>query len=327
MEFLYQAFGFLFKFFLDIVNNYGVALLLFTLFFRLILLPSTIKQQKSSAKTMRLQPKLKRIREKYQDYNPQERQQKIQQETSALYQREGTSPMGGGCLPLLIQLPVIYGLLGVIRNPLTYILQIPAEVVEALKGVVTQVVEVSERQQYYVETIILSNIEKIMASGNEALAGIDMAAVEKIRNFDFTIFGIDLGSIPSEVFEANKFALATLPIIAVPVLSGISSLLTSVISQIRQKKNNPAMENQQMMGCMMLTMPLLSIGIAWSLPVGIGMYWTLSGFIAFIQTLVLGHIYAPRKTIARLMVDETIYRRSYENTKKIATEKTAETEE
>ena len=75
------------------------------------------------------------------------------------------------------------------------------------------------------------------------------------------------------------------------------------------------MENQQMMGCMMITMPLFSGYLAWTLPVGMGMYWVLSSVIAFVQTLILGNIYAPRKTIARNMVEETIYRRSYEKTK------------
>ena len=77
------------------------------------------------------------------------------------------------------------------------------------------------------------------------------------------------------------------------------------------------MENQQMMGCMMLSMPLMSLWFTWSMPAAMGMYWTLSNLLAFLQTLILGHFYAPRKTIAKLMVDETIYRRSYENTKKV----------
>jgi YidC/Oxa1 family membrane protein insertase len=81
-----------------------------------------------------------------------------------------------------------------------------------------------------------------------------------------------------------------------------------------------------MMGCMMFTMPLMSGFIAWGFPVGMGMYWILSSLVAFVQTLVLGHIYSPRKTIARDMVDETVYRRSYEKTKQIAAEKAADEE-
>ncbi|MBO5184332.1 MAG: membrane protein insertase YidC, partial [Clostridia bacterium] len=114
-EFLDSIFGFLFRILYQFINNYGLALLIFTLFFRLILLPSTIHQQKGSAKTVRLQPKLKRIREKYQDYAPAEKNQKIQEETNELYQREGYNAMTSSCMPLLFQLPILWGLYGVVR--------------------------------------------------------------------------------------------------------------------------------------------------------------------------------------------------------------------
>ena len=315
MEFLYQIFGFIFRIFFDIVKHYGLALLLFTLFTRLILLPSTIKQQKASAKTMRLQPKLRRIREKYQDYNPQERQQKIQQETSALYQREGTSPMGGGCLPLLVQMPILFGLYGVIREPLSYVLNLSKETLATISAA-TGIDPLTGSKAGYNQFEALTYIKNQLAAGVTEFEGIPAEVIEQIQNFNFKIFGIDLVLIPKDVFAAKDFSLAGLLVIAVPVIAGLSQLLTSVLSQRRQKKANPNMENQQMMGCMMFSMPLFSVWIAWSLPVGMGLYWILSGFIAFLQTLILGNIYAPRKTIARDMVEETIYRRSFEKNKK-----------
>mgnify|MGYP003307414196 CR=1 FL=1 len=115
-------------------------------------------------------------------------------------------------------------------------------------------------------------------------------------------------------------------ILAIPVLSGLASLLTSLLTQIRQKKTNPDMQNQQMMGCMMLSMPLMSVWFTWTMPVAMGMYWILSNVLAFLQTLVIGHIYAPRKTIAKLMVDETVYRRSYEQNRKSIIRSNKETE-
>ena len=324
MDFLYGIFGYLFRILYSFVANYGVALVIFTVFFRVILLPSNIKQQKSSAKMMRLQPKLKRIREKYQDYNPQERQQKIQQETSELYQREGYSSMGASCLPLLVQLPILWGLYGIIRMPLTHVLNISKEAVAALTAAyqaLPVIGEQSQRTVAYIESAIISNIEAIVAA-NPDIAATYADAIEKIQNFDFTIFGLNLGAIPDAgVFKA--FASSTTEakiLILIPVLSGLTSLLTSVLTQIRQKKANPGMENQQMMGCMMLTMPLMSVWFTFQFPAGMGMYWILSNVLAFFQTLVVGHFYAPRKTIAKLMVDETIYRRSYENTKKFGKE-------
>ena len=324
IEYLYVPFGFLFRILFDFVGNYGLALVIFTLFFRIILLPSAIKQQKSSAKTVRMQPKLRRIREKYQDYAPQERQQRIQAETSELYQKEGYSAMNGGCAPLLLQLPILWGLYGIIRMPLTHVLNISKEAVEALSVAYKALPEIGEQSQRtvaYIESAIISNIEAIVAA-NPDLATTYSDAIAKIQNFDFTIFGLNLGAIPdSGVFKA--FAEATTEakiLLLIPILSGVTSLLTSVLTQLRQKKNNPAMDNQQMMGCMMLTMPLMSVWFTFQFPAGMGMYWILSNVLAFFQTLVVGHFYAPRKTIAKLMVEETIYRRSYENTKKFGKE-------
>lgn len=338
-DFLYGIFGYLFRFLLPIVGNYGLALLIFTIFFRAILLPTTIKQQKSSAKMTRLQPKLKRIREKYQDYSPQERNMKIQQETSELYQREGYSSMGASCAPLLFQLPILWGLYGVIRNPLKYVLEISEEAIAALSGVMNSlsaaadtvvatagdVTDKASRASAYIEATIISNIEAIVEAKPELLDQFG-AEIAKIREFDFSVFGIDLGVIPGEVYKADGINGATILILAIPVLSGLTSLLTSILTQARQKKNNPQMENQQMMGCMMLSMPLMSLWFTWSMPTAMGMYWILSNILAFVQTLVLGHIYAPRKTIAKLMVDETIYRRSYEKNRKAVIGNETETE-
>ncbi len=326
MNFLYSIFGYLFRILFSFVGNYGVALIIFSVFFRLILLPTTIKQQKSSAKMVRLQPKLKRIKEKYQDYTPQERQQRIQQETSELYQKEGYSSMGASCLPLLIQMPVLMGLYGIIRMPLTYVLNLSEEVITALTEAATNLELVTQKTVAYAESIIISNIDSIIEGAPELMSKY-ATELEAVSNFDFTILGINLGNIPSEVFAQAKttgFTALAIAVMAVPVLSGITSLLTSVLTQMRQKKANPNMENQQMMGCMMLMMPIWSLWLTWKFPVGMGMYWILSNLLAFVQTLVLGKIYAPRKTIAKIMVEETVYRRSYEKTKKVAAANTIE---
>ncbi len=323
MDFLYGIFGYLFRILYSFVANYGVALVIFTVFFRVILLPSNIKQQKSSAKMMRLQPKLKRIREKYQDYNPQERQQKIQMETSELYQKEGYSSMGASCLPLLLQFPILIGLYGVIQKPLTYVLNLSAEIITALTDAATALglqEAAGKRGAYYLEPIVITNIEKILEAKPEFLTTF-ANEIEAIRNFDFRIFGIDLGLIPNDVYKSMGISKETIFILAIPVLSGIASLLTSLLTQIRQKKTNPDMQNQQMMGCMMLMMPLWSVYLCWNFPVGMGMYWILSSLIAFFQTLIIGHFYAPRKVLAKAMVEETVNRRAYEKMKLTAKEK------
>ncbi len=318
-DFLYGIFGFLFRFFLDFVGNYGLALVIFTLLFRLILLPSTVKQQRSSAKMVRLQPKINRIKEKYQDYAPQERQQKIQMETSELYQREGYSAMGSSCLPLLFQLPILWGLYGIIRQPLTYVLELSSEAITALTDSAVSLGLIAENKVAYAESLVISSLNSIVEGAPELLDKFS-AEIEAIRNFDFTVFGVELGSIPSAVYADKGISKESIIVLLVPVLSGVTSLLTTLLTQYRQKKNNQSM-NMQGMGCMMLMMPIWSVVLVWSFPVGMGMYWILSNIFAFVQTLILGYLYAPRKTIARNMVEETIYRRSYEQMKITAHEK------
>ena len=319
LSFLYEVFGFLFRILYDFIGNYGLALLIFTLFFRIILLPSSIKQQKSSAKTVRMQPKIRRIQEKYKDYAPNERNQKIQQETNELYQKEGYSAMTAGCLPLLFQLPILYGLYGIVREPLKYVLKIPGELINSLTAVASNAMTVSGGNKAYVEASLIANIDQLAYKIPDTAAKY-AADIDKIRNFDFRVFGIDLGGIP-QVSTFKSFGTASTEakiLLLIPILCFVSSMLTSVLTQVRQKKSNPNMENAQMMGCMMLMMPLMSLWFSFQFPAGMGMYWILSNLIAFVQTLILGHVYAPRRTIARLMVDETIEKRSYEKARKRA---------
>lgn len=325
-DFLYSIFGFLFRILFDFIGNYGLALLIFTLFFRLILLPTTVKQQKGSAKQVRLQPKIKRIREKYQDYSPQERNVKIQEETNALYQREGYSAMTAGCAPLILQLPILWGLYGVVREPLKYVLEIPEALIESLKTVAVSELGLSGTKAAYAESALIANIDKLLYKIPDTAAQY-AAEIQKIRDFDFTVFGIDLGAIPSfsTLKEWSSASSDAKLLLLIPALSFVTSLMTSLLTQSRQKKNNPgAAEMAAQTGCMMLMMPFMSLYFTFQFPAGMGMYWILSNLFGFFQTLILGHIYSPRKLIARSMVEETIERRSYERTRKIASEKEAE---
>ena len=326
-DFLYSIFGFLFRILFDFIGNYGIALLIFTLFFKIILLPSTVKQQKGSAKQVRLQPKIKRIREKYQDYAPAERNAKIQEETNALYQREGYSAMTAGCAPLLFQLPILWGLYGIVREPLKYVLELPVELVDTLKEVAVSELGLTGTKAAYAESAMIASIDKLVLKIPET-ASQYAAEIDKIRNFDFTVLGIDLGAIPSvDTFKAWGTASTQAKVLLlIPILSFVTSMMTSVLTQSRQKKNNPGgndMMNSQM-GCMMLMMPLMSLYFTFQFPAGMGMYWIFSNVFGFVQTLVLGYMYSPRKLIARSMVEETIERRSYERTKKIVNKKDAE---
>ncbi|MBR0541301.1 MAG: YidC/Oxa1 family membrane protein insertase [Clostridia bacterium] len=322
-EYLGIPFGFVISVFYGLTGNYLLSLLFLTLIVRLCLLPASIKQQKSMAMQQRLQPKLRRIREKYGND-----QQKIQQETQALYQQEGFSAMGGGCLPTLIQFPIMIGLFRVNYHPLSWILRIKDEAYDALMSALTNYadtvnaaakVAAEESGEKYKAVIDLSsglyNEVFVLKYWNEIKAAglsLNNDIINTIESFidKYKIFGIFLGDTPN--FQSfDKLWL-------IPLLLGLVSIGTAVYSLVRQKKNNPEMSNNPSMGCMMFSMPIMQVVFAFIFPVIVGVYIIISSLLSLIQMIILNHIYSPKKVLAKAMVDETIYRRSKEeNTKKI----------
>ncbi len=322
MSYYYQIFGWILKFIYNLVgNNYALALIVFTLFFRLILLPSTISQQKGAAKQMRMQAKINRIQEKYKDYQKADKQQRIQEETQALYQKEGYSSMTGGCLPLLIQLPVMWGLYGAVYKPLSYILGIGSDVLTQFANIYKDLTGTALELTGRVTQAEMFILEKFQDIAPKA-TGVSQDVINTINNFDFTVLGIPLYARPS-LDTLKHFGSATATdrwLLLIPILSALTSLMTSVLTQKRQEKNNPSTAQAKQMSCMMmLMMPLMSLWITFSLPAAVGMYWIISNVVAFLQTLILGYTHAPRKVLAKLMVEETIEHRSKEeNTKLMA---------
>lgn len=362
MSFIYNIlgypFGIVLKLIFDAVQNYGVALILFTLFARLLMLPTAISQQKNAAKTLRLKPKLARIQKKYAGD-----QRKIQEETQAFYRREGTNPMGGGCAPLAVQMVIMFGLIAVIYNPLTYVLHMEKADINALKAAV-EVVETEKKkasgeevkegrtvvQDRMRELTIIDDINEIAALGTDriitlakaaesgspvatdtaataAVTGSDIsvdsvtpgsitAAIREIKDHeqDFILFGLSLGVKPN----LKKFDALWL----IPILSALTSMLTSLITMRRQKEQNPMSggSNALMMGCTTFGMPIFSLYITFQFPIGIGLYWITSNVLALAQTLILGVTHKPSKQVARLMVEETVERRSREENVKLVAE-------
>ena len=320
---LYDAiavpFGWLLGQFYNLLGNYLVAIAVFALLVKIVLLPSAISQQKSSAKQARLQPKLRRIQERYK--GDKDAQRKIQEEQQALYQREGFNPMNQGCLPLLIQFPIIIGLYGAVYKPLTYCLHIGESTITKLTELVNAYLEASGSKVVTGRAVEISVIDYLDKIWNSALeSGIGEKVLQSIKLFgdkEFKIFGLQLSSNPS-FKEANLLLL-------IPILSFLTSKASSLISFIRSKRTNPNQANNATMGCMTFGMPLFSLYFVTLFPAAIGIYWIINNVYTFVQTLLVGWLFSPEKTIAKIMVEETIQRRSKEaNTKLIAAKKSQE---
>ena len=298
-DLLAVPFGWILSFFYNISHNYLLSIFIITLITRLILLPSSIKQQKSSAAQMRMQSKIRRIQEMYKGD-----QQKINEETQALYQREGFSPMTSGCLPLLIQFPVMIGLYSAIRSPLTNVLHLGSGIVEALTNAVQEIADISNQARFTVELEVIKHIEELMQKG---VSEVSPETFQTILTFKdkLQLGALDLADTP----DVKAFSLLWL----LPIISGVTALLTSVFMMIRQKKQNPGQPNNaMMMGCTFLMGPAMSIYFGFIFPGAISLYWIIGNLLSFVQTVVLQLTYKPEKVMAQLMVDETVNARARE---------------
>ena len=282
-------------------NSYALALILYALVFKLVFLPFAIKQQKNQVKMANLTPKIELIKAKYRGRNDRATMQKMQQEIMELQQREGVS-MFGGCLPLLIQFPIIIFLYNVIRNPLSYICGVTQEGWDTL----------------------FQRFEGMYASGQLAIAegktAADMAAMIgqdqlQIISFakqnahlyegdlfegvitngrpipDLSLFGVELGHTPNEVF--GNWALWAL--ILIPVLAAAFQWLTMFLSKRWNGNANQVAaggdaQTQASMKMMDIVFPLMTLWMAFSFTALMGLYWIFQSVLAIVQTFVISRV-------------------------------------
>ena len=313
--------GWLMSFIYNLVPEYMLAIFLFTLIVRVILFPLSLKTQKSTADRARLAPRLERLKKKYEK-DPK----KLQEKQMALYEKHGVS-MTGGCMPMLVQMLVLFGIISVIYSPLKHIANVPDQVITASVTAMSSTVDgdgkiaESEFKGYYREMRMLNNLEKyeedvkasIIAAGyNEQQTNAYIAEMKEIKK-DFVFFGKNLLENPWSGF-GNITVLWLIPLI-----SGITAFLSSLLS-MHYTKQATAAENQQAQGCsnvmMLVWMPAFSLFITFTVPGGVGIYWICSNLIALLQTFVLNQIYNPVKIREQAEIEYEERRRQKQEDKK-----------
>ncbi len=267
--------GYILRFIFDIVgNNYGIAIIIFTLIVKLCMLPLFVKQQKSTAEMAKLKPELDKINKKYANNKSQEAQQKMNQETMKLYQEHGVNPMGG-CLPLLIQFPIIIGLYQVITRPMQYLMMLSTETIEKVSNFLLSNKLITEKVAQF--ALKQNQIEV----AREALKHIDLIK-EKIGvtllNINFDFFGMDLSLKPT----FSKMDVLWI----IPILSAATAYLSNMIMQ--KLSGNPQ-QNQQM-ASMNVIMPLMSGYFCFIMPTGVGIYWIMSNVVQILQQIIISKI-------------------------------------
>ncbi len=307
-DWIATPFGWILGVLYSLTDNYLLSLLIITVFVRLILVPSAVTQQKNSAKQMRLQAKVNKIKAKYAGVQTRDAQQKIQQETQELYSREGFNASQMGCLPMVLNLVVMMGLYGAIYSPLSKVLRLGPAVMENLKTVYAEVMNVDmAKQGTRYELNLLHEFARLSDKFDPAIVTESIRGRIADLTDGLTIFGIDLTQIPKDNIKQ---------LIIIPILAGVTAMLTSLFMFVKQRKQNPEMAKNPMMGCMTFMSPAMSVAFAVTLPAGIGCYWIISNILSFIQTVALSAALKPDKIIAAQMIDETVERRSREESVK-----------
>ena len=285
-------FGYLMGWLYQFTNNYGIALILFSIIVQLVMLPMTAKSKKSMMKMSRLQPRMQEIQRRYAD-DPQRQNAAIQ----AMYKEEGVS-MGGGCLWSLVPMLIIIPLYTVVRQPLVYMLHESLETANQIVDVLkTAAPEAFGSNAYYNQITAAQLIPQYAAVLKEAIPTISDTVLNGV-NFGF--LGCNLGLIPPfNVFASTFWIWPNVGLFLLALLSAGNQVVTMWINQkmndsvvtnkdgIQDKETAQNSQAAQTSKVMMYTMPLMMLWIGFTVPASLSLYWLAGGVVRTIEDVLL----------------------------------------
>ena len=287
-------FGYLLSLLYQWTADYGVAMIIFAIAVKMILLPITAKGKQSSMKMSRLQPRIQEIQRKYAN-DQQKQQEAIQQ----LQKEEGASMGMGGCLWSFVPLLILFPLYTVIREPINYMLHTGAEMAAQIVDVIkTADPSLFTGNSFYDQIVAARHIHEFAAELTAAVPGIDPSILEGVK-FDF--LGIDLGRIPTfNIFAADwAWDWAHIGGMLFPALSALTQVLSMKISQamnnsvitnkdgVQDKETAENSQTNQTMNTMIWMMPLMSLWFGFTVPAALSLYWFVQGAVSIIQDVIL----------------------------------------
>lgn len=288
MSFLASIFGTILNFIYNIVNNYGFAIILFSILLKIVLLPLSIKQQKTMIKTTKIQEQMKALQFKYKN-NPE----KLNQETIRLYKSENMSPFSG-CLSAILQLVILLAVFYMVKSPLTFVKGVSEEDINNYRNELQSAnLEVNEA---YPEISIIRH------KGKED---------EKVYlNMDF--LGLDLSKVPMQNLSDPKVYI-------IPILYILSTFISTKLTTNMNKKDkdkkllNEHIENyegeskevkqevqevdmmEQTNKSMSLLMPIMSISISLVAPLGLALYWLTSNVLMILERFFMNKYFKSKE--------------------------------
>ena len=292
LSFFANIFGYVLKLLYNVVGNYGWAIILFSVLVKAIMIPISIKQQRTMKKNQKIQEEVKQIQFKYKN-----EPEKMNQEMMALYKREGMSPFSG-CLSSIIQIILLFSVFLLVRQPLTYMVKMDTEVISKMENVIAEQEEGNKNAYAEIAVIqYVNNLDsKISVSKDESF---DMKEYANQANLNMNFFGIDLSQVPKNNWKDVK-------VLIIPILYIISSFVSIRLSMNVNKKQNKEKklitdgteqeeEKYNPMNdankTMVWMMPIMSVSIAAIAPLGLALYWLMNNILMIIERLVYNKIF------------------------------------
>ena len=290
----------------------GLSIILFTFVVKMLMFPMTIKQQKFSKISAVMNPEIQAIQAKYKGKSDQDSMMKMQAETKAVYEKYGTSPTGG-CLQLLIQLPIIYALFRVINNIPAYVASVKMVVMNIVTplmaendfmGKISTFAEAHnmsmEKYDFSQSNYVIDLLYKFTDTewGELITQFPDLTTVitenlERINNMN-NFLGINLA-------EAPGFALT--PALLIPILSGVTQWISTKLMTANQPINDSGEENTMASSMKMMNnfLPLMSAFFCITMPSGLGIYWVATSTFMILQQIIL-NMYFNRMDMEELIM-------------------------
>ena len=289
--FICIPFAWLVRLFYNLTGSYGMAIILFTLVVKLIMVPFQMKSKKSMMRMSRMSGRLQEIQKKYAN-----NQAKQTEEMQKLYAEEGINPMSG-CLWSLLPFPILLALYSIIRQPITHFMMLSQDVVQQMVDAVTGAgLDVSGIVQMKDGAAVVRdgitqllpygqiNLVKTIASEMPEMG----STVDGWINMNYTSFGLDMAANPWSMVTGFTFTWAAIGLILIPILAGGSQWLMTKITMKHQPAADPSAASANRM---MMFMPLFSVYIAFTMPAALGVYWIAQSAFAAVQEFFMGKFF------------------------------------
>lgn len=266
ISFFANIFGYVLNWFYGFVGNYGLAIILFSVVLKLIMLPISIKQQKTMKKSAKIQEKLRVLQDKYKN-NPE----KLNQETLELYKTEKMSPFSG-CFSAIAQILILFAIFYLVKSPLTYMKKVDTELINQYTNEIKQAEE--GKNTLYPEITVIKQ-----KGGEDERVYINMG-----------FLGLDLSSVPTQ--SLNDWRVYIIPALYV-LTSFVSMRMTTSMQTKKKDENGENAENNELDAVaqanksMSYIMPIMSVSIAIAAPLGLALYWLISNLLMIVERIIL----------------------------------------